>query len=94
MHLVEANPQVAERVEVTYVCEANHQFSKVFAADAKAPTSWDCPHCGKAAGNEQTAPDEPTGEEGRTHWDMVLERRTTEELATILAGRLKELRAK
>ena len=83
----------ADRVEITYTCPTDHEFTRVFAADATVPSSWDCPRCGRDASCGHTLGEAPAEECQRTHWDMVLERRTTEELAEMLAERVVELRS-
>lgn len=70
----------------------------VFAAEAEAPETWECRSCGDAATlmvdskpvvvarGEDKAP--------RTHWDMLLERRSRAELEELLEERLAYLRAR
>lgn len=61
-----------------------------FAEGAEVPEEWEC-RCGMTAhreGDEDREADEiskPT----RTHWDMLLERRTEDELKTLLEKRLQ-----
>lgn len=94
MQQLYATPNLADRVEVRFTCPAEHTFAKVFASDVKAPRAWDCPRCGKnAVAGLQAPPDDETGL-GRTHWDMVLERRTLAELDQILARQLGRLRGR
>jgi len=93
LRFVPTMPGIAERIEVTYTCPLNHSFNLVFAADISVPGLWDCPHCGKNATNNSQAVAEEATEESRTHWDMVLERRTTTELADMLAERVADLRS-
>ena len=84
---------LADRVEVNFACDSGHEFLRSFAADVRPPKSWDCPHCGKTATRgSHRAPHEvrPTN---KTHWDMILERRSENELATMLSTRLGELRS-
>ena len=94
MHLVQPNPDMADRVEITYICPLDHEFTRVFAADATVPASWDCPRCGKNATTELAQSAEETAERPRTHWDMVLERRSLDELDDMLAERIRQLRGK
>jgi len=82
----------ADRVNVTYVCPSDHTFPRAFAGDVAVPDSWDCPRCGKLA-TPDMAPSAREAAPGRTHWDMVLERRTLEDLSHLLDKRIKELRA-
>ena len=93
-----------------YHCPAGHETVLRFAADAEEiPTDWDCPKCGRTAhadveqaravaarakgtGLALTSPRTTVG--GKTHWDMLLERRTMAELEAILEERLALLRAR
>ena len=93
MHLVQPLSDPADRIEITYTCPTDHEFTRVFAADASVPAAWDCPHCGRNASCGFTQSSETPVDDGpRTHWDMVLERRTTEELAEMLAERVAQMR--
>ncbi|MFY9262974.1 MAG: RNA polymerase-binding protein RbpA [Actinomycetaceae bacterium] len=83
-----------ERREELYKCKKGHKFTVTFAADAEAPGLWEC-KCGAEAKlvggtvEEEKKPVKPA----RTHWDMLLERRTIEELQVLLDQRLELLRA-
>lgn len=85
----------AERKEVTYSCPNRHSFSKVFAAEANPPAVWEC-KCGAEAELQSGQPAEDDEEKifkpQRTHWDMLMERRSQEELEELLAEQLKVLR--
>lgn len=67
-----------------------HRTILPFAEGAEIPDEWEC-RCGSVAtvrGDADREGDEiskPT----RTHWDMLLERRSEEELATLLEKRLQ-----
>jgi hypothetical protein len=90
----------------SYHCPAGHETVLRFAADAEEiPVEWDCPKCGRAAhadvdrarevagaadGLALTSPRTTAG--AKTHWDMLLERRTTAELEVLLEERLTLLR--
>jgi len=87
-----------ERVTARYRAEDGAEFEVVFAEDAEVPNRWENPRTGQsgvlldAAGNP--VEDEKSEERAaRTHWDMLLERRTVPELEEILAERLELLRA-
>jgi hypothetical protein len=85
----------AARQEISFVCTANgHIFTRVFSDEITPPTDWDCPRCGSPAsrGDGTPAPDRAPARR-RTHWDMLRERRSMEELEQLLAERLRELRA-
>ncbi|MCI7551267.1 MAG: RNA polymerase-binding protein RbpA [Actinomycetaceae bacterium] len=83
-----------EHREVQYVCENGHTFNVTLTLDAEAPAKWKC-KCGADAvlvgggGTEEDTPQKPA----RTHWDMLLERRSEDELKVLLDERLELLRA-
>lgn len=84
----------AERVEKIYQCENGHEFAVPMSVDAEPPATWEC-KCGSAAeflgeaAPEETKPAKPV----RTHWDMLLERRSEDELEVLLQEQLAMLRA-
>lgn len=91
-----ATAELAERITVTYDCPNGHVTDVPFSIEADIPTQWDC-HCG-SVGLQRNAPVEeetPDVEEKtpRTHWDMLLERRTIAELEDLLQERLEVLRS-
>jgi ribosomal protein L37AE/L43A len=80
--------EFAARQRVAYVCPQGHQ-----SAEADVPALWECPRCGAEALARDTERPEPKAEKpARTHWDMLLERRSEKELEEILAERLEMLR--
>jgi hypothetical protein len=85
---------LAERHNVAYDCPNGHDISVVFATEADVPALWDCPTCGAESllvdGEE---PDRKTTKPARTHWDMLLERRSVAELEQLLQERLNLLHA-
>ncbi|TQN31585.1 RNA polymerase binding protein RbpA [Haloactinospora alba] len=89
------NTDLAPRQEVTYDCPQGHRFSVTFASEAEIPTNWECRFCGENAlivdGNESQ---EKKAKPARTHWDMLLERRSMEDLEEVLNERLELLRAR
>jgi len=88
-----AHAELAERVEVHYDCPNGHILTMPFSVEADVPLSWEC-HCGALAllrdGDQPEAKEE---RQARTHWDMLLERRTIPELEELLEERLVLLRA-
>jgi hypothetical protein len=68
----------------------------VFSIDAELPQTWECAACSAIAIRlENGAEIEVTGldiEPKRSHFDMVLERRTRDELEELLAEVLAEMR--
>ncbi len=86
-----------ERAEYTYTCTAcGRDTVLVFAADAEAPETWECRTCGAEAvlrvGDAVVAIDHSGDKAPRSHWDMLLERRTLPELEELLEERLSYLR--
>jgi hypothetical protein len=85
--------QPAARQDVTYHCPHGHTMVVPMSVEAEVPPLWEC-RCGAMALRENTdAPDEKPGKHARTHWDMLMERRTTAELEALLAERLSLLRS-
>ena len=85
---------LAPRQEVSFDCPKGHHFTVPFAADADIPPTWECRVCGAAAitvTGELPAPKK--AKPARTHWDMLLERRSIEDLEAVLAERLAVIRS-
>ena len=88
-----AHAELAERIQVHYDCPNGHVLSMPFSVEADVPLSWEC-HCGALALLRDGArPEIKTERQARTHWDMLLERRTIPELEELLQERLVLLRA-
>ena len=84
--------EFAPRQLTAYDCPQGHETSMPFAAEADIPPTWECRTCGATAllrDGEQ--PEAKKGKPARTHWDMLLERRSAEELEEVLAERLAVL---
>ncbi len=68
----------------------------IFSADAEAPDEWECKHCSQTAtrvvDGGPVVVDHSDEKIARTHWDMLLERRTRAELEELLEERLTYLR--
>lgn len=87
-----------KRAQHSYRCgSCQHDTVLTFAADAELPETWECRSCSAEAfivnedGTSKQA--EPEDEkESRSHWDMLLERRTLPELEELLEDRLRYLR--
>ncbi len=91
----EAGVEFAARQEVGYDCPRDHHFSLVFAAEADIPSVWECPRCGaEAVLQDGDRPEPKRVKPPRTHWDMLLERRSLPELEELLNERLTELRGR
>ncbi len=86
--------EFAARQRIGYVCATGHEFEIPMAAEADVPALWECPRCGAEALRRDGERPEPKAEKpARTHWDMLLERRSVKELEEILAERLELLRS-
>lgn len=85
--------ELADRLDATYDCPAGHVLTMPFSVEAEIPPVWEC-HCGALSLlRDGTSPDEHPVRHVRTHWDMLLERRTIAELEDLLEERLQLLRA-
>ncbi len=90
----EEGVEFAERMNVTFECPLGHVTTIPMSVEAEVPPTWECPECGQPAllrGEEEPEPEEPK-KAPRTHWDMLLERRSIEELQVLLDERLELLR--
>jgi len=95
----EEGVEFSPRKKVTYQAEDGGTFEVVFAEDAEVPERWENPRTGiqgRLIGEDgKVVPvQEAEGRAPRTHWDMLLERRTRPELEEILQERLEYLRAR
>ncbi len=87
------NTDLAPRQDVAFDCPNGHHFSVPFAAEAELPGTWECRVCGSvaiAATGESPSPKK--AKPPRSHWDMLMERRTVEDLEAVLAERLEIIR--
>ena len=85
--------EMAPRQSVDYDCPEGHRFTVPFSVEAEVPAVWECRVCGREALRVDSA--RPTAKRQRpprTHWDMLLERRSVAELEELLAERLALLR--
>ena len=86
--------EMAPRQSVTYDCPRDHRFTIPFSLEADVPDVWECTVCGaEALRVDGTRPEPKAGKPARTHWDMLLERRSVKDLEVLLAERLELLRA-
>ena len=87
------NVVLSERQMVQYVCANSHISELPFSIEADVPPVWEC-RCGQEAKLvDGPEPDSKPGKVARTHWDMLLERRSIAELEELLEERLQLLRA-
>lgn len=85
------------RTRYSYLCTVcGRETEMVFSAEADAPDLWECRFCGGEAtlliDNEPVEIDRSDVKTPRSHWDMLLERRTRAELEELLDERLEFLR--
>ena len=89
----ERGVEMAPRQEVEYVCADGHTFTVTMADEAEIPAEWEDPRTGQIGRQVGGAEPEAKNEKPvRTHWDMLLERRSEAELEEILTERLEMLR--
>ena len=85
--------EFAARQQVGYKCTRGHTFEITMSVEAEVPATWECPRCGaEALSTDGIVPEEKVEKPVRTHWDMLLERRSIKELEDILTERLELLR--
>jgi hypothetical protein len=83
----------APRFQAYYDCPAGHTIILPFSTDAEVPSTWEC-RCGREALlRDSNRPEPKAVKPARTHWDMLLERRSLEELHELLDERLEMLRS-
>ncbi|MCP2351004.1 rubredoxin [Nonomuraea roseoviolacea subsp. carminata] len=79
---------------MSYTCPKGHLFEVPLAAEAEIPATWECRMCGATATRvDGEQPESKKTKPPRTHWDMLLERRSIEDLEEVLNERLAVLRA-
>jgi hypothetical protein len=87
------NTDLAPRQEVAFDCPKGHRFTVPFSAEAELPANWECRVCGATAvtvTGDMPAPKKAKAP--RSHWDMLMERRTLADLEEVLAERLAVIR--
>lgn len=93
----EEGVEFASRQRAQYQTSDGETFEVVFAADAELPDTWESPKSGREGillAPDGTPVELVQGETkaARTHWDMLLERRSISELEELLEERLQLLR--
>ena len=92
---VDRNTDLAPRQAAVYDCPHGHSFGVPLSSDAEIPATWECRSCGATALlRDAGAPEAKAAKHVRTHWDMLLERRSLDDLEEVLAERLAELHAR
>lgn len=84
--------ELAPRRSVRFDCPQGHDFAVTMSLTAEVPPTWDCPNHGLKATCRETARNSAAEKPARTHWDMLLERRSLPELQDLLAERIALLR--
>jgi hypothetical protein len=90
----EAGVEPAPRQRVEYRCEDGEQVFVTFSSEAEIPPVWTSKTGKEAFLVDGERPTDANEKAVRTHWDMLLERRSVPELEQILADRLELLRSK
>lgn len=95
----EEGVEFASRRRVSYRTPEGVTFEVTFAADAEIPETWESPRTGQegrlvAEDGSLVESEQVEAKPARTHWDMLLERRTRAELEELLEERLQLLRAR
>ena len=85
---------LAPRRIARYRCDNGEEFDVPFADEAEIPGTWLCKNGLEGTLLEGAAPEVKKVKPPRTHWDMLLERRSIEELEEILNERLTELKSR
>lgn len=90
----ERGVEMAPRQEIEYVCDDGHTFTVIMSDEAEVPHEWEDPRTGQVGKRVNgIAPEKKEEKPVRTHWDMLLERRSESELEEILTERLELLRS-
>lgn len=95
----EEGVEFSPRKKSIYRTDDGTTFEVIFSAEAEVPDSWESPRTGlegRLVGEDGALVETEVVEvkAPRTHWDMLLERRTRVELEELLQERLELLRAR
>lgn len=86
------------RTKRSFQCRNGHLIEISFAQEAEIPSSWQCRSCPETAllltEGKILKVDLEDLKTPRSHWEMLLERRTKPELEEILQERLSYIRAR
>ena len=85
---------LAPRQMIKYQTEDGEVFDVPFAHDAEIPGTWMCRNGQEGVLVEGEGLDSKPAKPPRTHWDMLRERRSIEELDVLLDERIDKLRAR
>ena len=95
----EEGVEFSPRKKAVYQTTDGQTFDMVFAEDAEIPDIWQSPKSGRegrllSADGKPVEVDADDVKVPRSHWDMLLERRSRDELEELLQERLNFLRAR
>jgi len=85
---------LAPRQMVKYRTEAGDVFEVPFADDAEIPEEWMCKNGQLGTLMEGEGVESKPAKPPRTHWDMLRERRSMEELESLLQERMDHLKSR
>jgi hypothetical protein len=88
----ESGVEPAPRQRIEYRCADGEQVFVTFSSEAEIPATWVSKTGKEAILVDGEKPVDANEKAVRTHWDMLLERRSMEELEQILEDRLVKLR--
>lgn len=90
----ESGVEPAPRQMVKYRSEDGEEVTVPFSVEADVPAVWTTKTGKEAIRVDGEKPEAGNGKPVRTHWDMLLERRSVEELEEALNGQLAKLKAR
>lgn len=95
----EEGVEFSPRKRSLYRTKEGATFEVMFAADAEIPEVWESARSGQEGrlvgdDGELVAASKAEAKAPRTHWDMLLERRTIPQLEELLEERLQHLRSR
>jgi hypothetical protein len=88
------NHDLAPRQIARYRTENGEEFDLPFADGAEIPGTWLCRNGMEGTLIEGDLPETKKVKPVRTHWDMLLERRSIEELEKLLEERLEIIKSR
>ena len=88
--------ELSERQTIDFRCSAGHEFRVVFSLTAELPDTWECKKCDEIATRLESGKEVDLAASElstqRSHYDMVLERRSKKELEVLLQEVLVDMR--
>lgn len=86
---------MSPRQTISYTCQNQHVSELIFAAEVEIPDFWECKKCSLSAKRDDLISDneaQVVEKTVRTHFDLLLERRSRDELEVILQEALADLK--